>query len=202
MAGDVESALTAVILIANGVLGISFIAALRGTGAPFVPTARRKVQAIFSKGGLLAKALASRPGARAKHLVDLGSGEGMIVRAAAREGVFERATGYEINPALVAIARLQSLGAGQRERHLCTSMWHADLSDADVVMVYGVPPIMARLASKLRDELPAHALVVSNAYKFDCLGPPLFVEYIRTPAWSPDGSGPVYVYACGDRSCS
>jgi hypothetical protein len=81
-------------------------------------------------------------------------------------------------------------------------MWHADLSDADVVVVHGVPPIMARLASKLRDKLPAHALVVSNAYEFDCLGPPLFAEYIRTPAWSPDGSGPVYMYACGDRSGS
>ena len=184
---------------ANAVLGVSFVAAVCRPGAPFVPTARRKVSAIFAPGGLLARARAQRPArvvgaARGGHLVDLGSGEGAIVRAACREGGFARATGYEINPALLALARLRSLGSGGAERHRLQSLWSAPLGGVDVCVVYGMPPIMARLGDKLRAELPDGALVVSNGYELPLLGRPLVAEVVETGLMTPDASGPVYVY--------
>ncbi|KAG8465555.1 hypothetical protein KFE25_002862 [Diacronema lutheri] len=115
--------LTAGLVGANAVLGVSFAAALLCVGAPFVPTARAKADAIFdASDGLLTKASAMLPASRAArelHVVDLGSGEGTIVRAAVRVGGYGGATGYEVNPALVALARLRSLGAGRREEHRC-----------------------------------------------------------------------------------
>ena len=42
----------------------------------------------------------------------------------------------------------------------------ADLSDADLVFVYGVPSIMVALEAKLTRELPVDAVVVSNLFRF------------------------------------
>ena len=62
-------------LALNGVLLYSFGSAWFRRGAPFVPTAQRKVDAIFHpKRGLL-RALPRR-----RHMVDLGSGGGALVR--------------------------------------------------------------------------------------------------------------------------
>lgn len=182
---------------ANAVLGASFVAALLRQGAPFVPTSQAKATAIFSpERGLLSRALAMRPTGRAHrdmHVVDLGSGEGGLVRAATRQGGFGRATGVEINPALVALARLRSFSR-PCESHLCASLWSLNLSDYDIAIVYGIPPIMDRLSAKLQAELPKHALIVSNAYELRGLGRPLLAQYVATPMLSPDGSGHVFVY--------
>lgn len=60
------------------------------------------------------------------HLLDLGSGDGSVLIAAAKRGV--RATGYEINPFLVLISKWRS----RRYRQLVTirwaSMWRAEIT--------------------------------------------------------------------------
>ncbi|KAJ1620757.1 hypothetical protein T492DRAFT_1075531 [Pavlovales sp. CCMP2436] len=192
MGPEVETALIVGLVGVNAVLGVSFGMAMRRQGAPFVPTAAAKIRAVFgAEKGLLARVLG--PSRGDLHLVDLGSGEGAMVRAAVREGGFGRATGYELNPALLVVAQLRSMGRGV-ERHVWKSLWLADLSEANVVFVYGVPPIMERLGRKLLRELPDGSLVVSNNYALVGLGPPLLADDVDTPLLAPDGSGPVYVY--------
>ena len=101
-------------------------------------------------------------GCRSKmHCVDLGSGDGALVRAAVREGGFGTATGYEINPMLVAWSQLR---AAAGERYRMQSLWEADLSEAQLVFVYGVPSILGDLETKLCAELPAGSHVISNAF--------------------------------------
>jgi hypothetical protein len=116
-------------------------------GAPFVPSAGNKIDAAF---GMLP------PGTRRTHMVDLGSGAGAVVRAAVREAGFSKATGYEVNGALVSYARLRSLFS-PGETFNFQSLWEADVSDADLVFVYGVPPMMEELRHKLGRELPTGA---------------------------------------------
>ena len=145
---------------ANAVLLYSFGSAWFRRGAPFVPTAASKVKAIFGPGGLLDKV----PGGR-RHMVDLGSGGGELVRAAARQGKYARATGYEINGALFLYSRLRSC-LSTNEHFRMQSLWEADVSDADLVFVYGVPSILTPLQRKLSLELPPGAHVVSNAFPF------------------------------------
>lgn len=94
--------------------------------------------------------------------MDLGSGGGALVRAAIRQGGFGRATGYEINPALVGLSWLR---AAPGETHRLQSLWDADLSDADVCIVYGVPSMLGELGVKLREELPSGSYVVSNLFR-------------------------------------
>lgn len=182
---------------ANVVLGWSFVAALRRQGAPFVPTAARKLRALFGDSGLLThhSAVLKHVGkpVDAMHLVDLGSGDGSVLRAARQAG-FGRATGYEINPFLCAVSLARSAGA-ERESVRWQSLWTADMSDADIVVVYGVPPIMERLGRKLRAELPPRSIVVSNAYAMPILGQPLLEPHVTTSVLSPDVSSKIYVYA-------
>lgn len=184
-----------------GVLSMSFEQVLKGRGAPFVPTARQKLQVLFGEGGCL------RPGsstcvldaqalsAREIHLVDLGSGDGSIVRAATRMGGYGRATGYEINPALVRWSELQSAGAAN-EQYREESLWHAALDDADVVVVYGLPEIMAEMGEKLGNELREGAVVVSNAYRIPERDTLRLVREVpvETAGWDPDGSSSLWLY--------
>lgn len=146
----------------NAVFLFSFGSAWFRRGAPFVPTAQRKIDAIFGRGGLL-RALPQRR--QRKHMVELGSGGGALVRAAVRQGGYSKATGYEINGVLVGYSWIRSCFS-DGEHFRLQSLWAADVSDADLVFVYGVPSILSSLQAKLNDELPAGAHVVSNAFPF------------------------------------
>lgn len=136
---------------------------IKNGDSPFVPTAPEKLQALFGSAGLLQSdggLLSDDPAVAAQHLVDLGSGDGAIVRAATRVGGFGRASGYEINPGLVRLSEARSLGRDNEIFHQ-QSLWDAPLSDADVVVVYCLPQYLGDLGRKLGEELRDDAIVVS-----------------------------------------
>lgn len=125
-------------------------------GAIYFPTKLKKIEFIKDLAGV-------KPGER---IVDLGSGDGRILARFAKEGV--EAHGYEINPLLVWRSRriLKRAGLyGQAVVHW-QSFWQADLSQYNVVVVYGIPYIMKRLERKLKYELKPGAKVISNVYEF------------------------------------
>jgi hypothetical protein len=66
-------------------------------GAPYVPTKRQPLQKAFDD---------LYPLGKKDVLVDIGSGDGIVLREAAKRGA--RAIGYELNPLLVVISRLLS----------------------------------------------------------------------------------------------
>ena len=68
-------------------------------GAPYVPSHRRQLRRAFEELYQLG------PGDR---LLDLGSGDGVVLRLARRYGA--RALGYELNPILVLLTRILSHG--------------------------------------------------------------------------------------------
>jgi len=138
-------------------------------GAPFVPMKRRYVDVLFER---VLPTWASARGVgqvstesplAGLRLVDFGSGDGRLVRAAAERGML--AVGYELNPYLAFWSRLRlSSHAGAEIRW--ANVWTADLRTADVVTVYGRPGdgLMARIAEKCESELPEHAVVVSHFF--------------------------------------
>lgn len=86
---------------------------LRSFGVPFNPTETYKLQAMLRhlppvRSGAGAGAASGRAARRT--LVDLGSGDGRIVVAAAQQG--HHAIGYEFNPWLVLYSRVAALTAG------------------------------------------------------------------------------------------
>jgi hypothetical protein len=96
---------------------------------------------------------------------DLGSGDGRVVVAAARE-FGARGVGVEIDPELVKTSRDAAYGAGVTER--ATFLWQdlfvTDLSTASVVTLYLRDDVNLRLRPKLLHELRPGSRVVSHDF--------------------------------------
>lgn len=169
---------------------------LRGKGAPYLPTLKTRVDTMFSVLRKEPNLVRRMKQAEDLRFADLGSGDGRLVFRAARENIFQKSIGYEINPLLHAWAQsrrlLQPRYWAATEIHL-QDLWTIDLSTLDVVAVYGLHPIMQDLGEKMKVELRPGSLVLSNAFPI--------------PGWKPspfsiDG---VYVYsipACWDTSAA
>ena len=98
-------------------------------------------------------------------VIDLGSGDGRILIAAARRRA--TAIGYEIDPVLARQSRL--LIAKANLSHLtsvkCKSLWRADLNQATVITLYLFPRFMNRLQKILEKKLTHPILLVSHNYQ-------------------------------------
>jgi SAM-dependent methyltransferase len=97
-------------------------------------------------------------------LIDLGSGDGRIVIAAAKRGA--NALGVEIDPNLVARSRETARREGLRSRadFVTQDLFEIDFSGADVVTMYLLPDVNAKLRPKLFSELKPGARIVSHDY--------------------------------------
>jgi len=98
-------------------------------------------------------------------VLDLGSGDGRIVIAAAQK-FGARGLGIELDRALVAKSRENARSAGVSERVAFVEgdVLAADLSRASVVTVYLLPALMAQLQARFMDELAPGTRIVSHAF--------------------------------------
>ena len=96
---------------------------------------------------------------------DLGSGDGRIVIAAARDRG-ARGVGFEIDPSLVAqaVERARRLGLADRVTFRQDDLFQADLREATVVTLYLSPDLNRRLRPKLLNELRPGARIVSHSF--------------------------------------
>jgi SAM-dependent methyltransferase len=97
-------------------------------------------------------------------VIDLGSGDGRNVIAAARRGA--RALGVEFNPDLVALSRRAAAAAGVsgRATFIEGDMFEADISQATVLALFLLPAHLSRLAPKFLKLKPG-TRIVSNTYE-------------------------------------
>ena len=104
-------------------------------------------------------------------LIDLGSGDGRILIAAARLGAVS--IGYEIN--LFLVWRSRRLIHQAKLDKLATvrwkSFWQADFSQATVVTVYLLPHLMNRLQRLIEKKVDHPIRLVANDYPFPQLTP-------------------------------
>ena len=150
-------------------------------GAMYTSTARVKIRRALDAVDLRAGEL----------LVDVGCGDGRVLREAAkRYGVIGH--GYEVNPIAFLKARLLTLGRRGIEIRY-RNFWNADLSAANVVSCYLFPDVMRRLGEKLSRELAAGTRVISFNFPI--------------PGWKPQSTlraasklhnDPIYLYRIPD----
>jgi len=97
-------------------------------------------------------------------VIDLGSGDGRNVIAAARRGA--RAFGVEYNPDLVELSRRNAAAAGVGDRAVFAQgdMFEADLSTATVLALFLLPSHLSRLAPAFLALKPG-TRIVSNTYE-------------------------------------
>ncbi|KAI2497879.1 hypothetical protein MHU86_16617 [Fragilaria crotonensis] len=174
-------------VIVNVGLLLSLPPVLIGRGAPFLPTYKSKMDQMFAplkayyhqRHAAASTAAVNSTTINSNNdgnksinnnltFVDLGSGDGRVVFRAAREGLFHKSIGYEINPFLHMIAQsrrlLQAPLYYSRTQFSLTNLWDVDLSQVNVVAVYGLNPIMKDLGVKLQNELQPGSIVLSNVF--------------------------------------
>jgi S-adenosylmethionine:diacylglycerol 3-amino-3-carboxypropyl transferase len=139
--------LVGVILVFGGVVFL---------GAPYVPTRRAWAKAALS----LVKI------GQHDTIVDLGSGDGAILKLAAARGA--QAIGYEINPILVLISRLRLAKFGALATVKMANYWQVDLpAETTVVYVFGV----SRHAKRMANYLTRQRRRLGHPIKIICFGP-------------------------------
>jgi SAM-dependent methyltransferase len=96
---------------------------------------------------------------------DLGSGDGRIVIAAARD-FGARGVGIELDPDLVAesVRTARRAGVAERTRFLLQNIFEADISEATVVTLYLWPDLNLRLRPKLLSQLEPGSRIVSHDF--------------------------------------
>ncbi|NXI17984.1 F173B methyltransferase, partial [Irena cyanogastra] len=131
--------------------------ALRKVCLPFVPATAAQIQNVL-------KMLENRSGS----LVDIGSGDGRIVIAAAKKGF--QAVGYELNPWLVWYSRYRAWrdGVHQNTKFYISDLWKVSFSHYRNVVVFGVPQMMPQLEKKLEEELECNARIIACRFPFPC----------------------------------
>ena len=127
------------------------------TGGPYVPTPQVVVDQMLRF---------ARVGA-SDFVMDLGSGDGVIVLTAARQ-LKASGVGLEIDPELVKLSNesARKYGVSDRVSFQALDVFKADLSRATVVTLYLLPAMMTNLRGKIFSELRPGARVVSHDYHF------------------------------------
>ena len=126
-------------------------------GAPYVPSRRRYVHRLFRHMKLIDKDL----------VVDLGSGDGVVLREAAQFGA--RAVGYELNPILVFVSRLLAPKT-KRVRTVLANAWTTPFPvNTTVVYIFSVGRDERRLLKTVQREVNR----LGRPLRLVCLGNPL-----------------------------
>ena len=124
-------------------------------GAFYYPTTTKDVETIF-------KFIKS---SKNKTFIDLGSGDGRIVTAAAQHGF--TSIGYEIDPILVQRSRkiIQKLNLSHLATIKAKNFWKADFEHADIICVYQFPKYVSKL-EKIFQKINHPVTVITNTYPF------------------------------------
>jgi ribosomal protein L11 methylase PrmA len=123
---------------------------------PFVPSSDTRLKAMLELAEIKA-------GERA---IDLGSGDGKLVIALARQGAI--VDGYELDEGRVNLSKenITKERLTNPPQIYNETFWNADLSQYDLIVLYGITSIMERLEKKLTLEAKPGTKVVSNLFKF------------------------------------
>ena len=100
------------------------------------------------------------------HLIDLGSGDGRTVIAAAKRGA--RALGIEYNPDMVDLSKANAdkAGVSDKAKFLNADLFETDFSQATVITMFLLPDINLKLRPKILDMKPG-TRVVSNSFTME-----------------------------------
>jgi 16S rRNA A1518/A1519 N6-dimethyltransferase RsmA/KsgA/DIM1 with predicted DNA glycosylase/AP lyase activity len=142
--------MAAVVLCAIGFVCFVFVIAF---GAPFLPTLKPQVGKALDMIDL-------RPG---DTLLELGSGDGRVLAAAAERGI--TAIGYELNPLLVVYSWLRTRKYGKKVQVKWANFWRITLPKTDGIFVFLLQPYMEKLHKKIVQEQAGHKVkLVSFAF--------------------------------------
>ncbi len=106
-------------------------------GAPYLPTLKPQVDVALKLAGLK----------KGEHLLELGSGDGKVIVAAAKQGL--HVTAYELNPLLVLISRFRTRRYRRLVRIIWGDFWRHPWPEAQAIFTFLLPRYMKKLDKKV-----------------------------------------------------
>jgi len=162
-------AITGGAALALSTICIPFVTpALRKYCLPYVPATTQQVENVLRALSINS----SKNSNIGQKLVDIGSGDGRIVLASAKEGY--QAHGIELNIWLVLYSRWKALlnrnlrGTASFSKQ---DLWKSNLSGYEKVVIFGVEQMMPDLEKKLLIELKQDSEIVACRFPFPGLTP-------------------------------
>lgn len=123
-------------------------------GAPYLPTLKKPKQAAF-------ELLELEPG---QTLLELGSGDGTMMLAAAEKGL--KVIGYELNPLLVVISLFRTRKYRKHVRIIWANYWWHVWPRTDGIYVFLLDRYMKKLDKKIIQNYPEQNVkLASHAFK-------------------------------------
>jgi 16S rRNA A1518/A1519 N6-dimethyltransferase RsmA/KsgA/DIM1 with predicted DNA glycosylase/AP lyase activity len=116
------------------VLVFGFVVAF---GAPYLPTLKTQANEALDLLNL-------KPG---QTLLELGCGDGRVVKAAAGRGL--KVVGYELNPVLALIAWLNTLKYRGQVKIICGNYWNKQWPETDGIFVFLLDKYMKKLDNSI-----------------------------------------------------
>ena len=128
-------------------------------GAPYLPTLTPQVRTALDMIDLKA----------GDTLLELGSGDGKVMIAAAERGL--KVVGYELNPLLALYSWLRTRKYRGRVKVVCGNFWSKKLPSADGIFVFLLQPYMERLDKKIVQECSKPVKLISFAFNIQSREP-------------------------------
>ncbi len=124
-----------------------------GKDVIWVPTPQALVEKMLDMGKVTPR----------DYVIDLGSGDGRTVIAAAKRGA--KALGIEYNPDMVELSKRNAAkeGVSDRASFVKADLFESDFSQAQVITMFLLPDINIRLRPKILDLKPG-TRIVSNSF--------------------------------------
>ena len=135
------------------VLIVLCFAAVLLFGAPYLPTLKQQQQTALSLLNLKA----------GQTLLDLGCGDGRILLAAAKEGIY--GVGYELNPLLFLVAKVVTWRYRKLVKIYLADFWQIDWPNTDCIYVFLLKKYMVKLNNKIVQNNGKNLKVVSYAFE-------------------------------------
>lgn len=121
-------------------------------GAPYLPTLNRRTNDALDMLDLKPDEL----------LLELGSGDGRLLAAAAKRGI--KSIGYELNPLLVWYSRVRLWRYRKLAKVKLANYWQIDLPPAQGIYVFLLQPYMQKLDKKITQSKITPVKLVSFAF--------------------------------------
>lgn len=139
------------ILLLVILLGFQFTVLKRG--APYVPTMHKQREQALDLLDL-------KPG---QTLIDLGSGDGAMLKTAAERGL--NAVGYEINPLLVLVSKLRTMKYRNQVKVIRGNFWKKKWPEADAVFVFLTGTYMQKLDEQMGKRFDGEVKLVTYGFQ-------------------------------------
>lgn len=123
---------------------------------PYVPSTWHKIDVMLELADTI----------KGKKMADLGAGDGRIVIQFAKAGA--EAHGYEVDPTLAFKAEQNIMEEGLDEKafiHI-EDFFQIDYSQYDIITIYGMSVVLAKLEKPIQRALKPGARVISSIFTF------------------------------------